>query len=280
MSKSTLLTQLIKDNKAGKDISPHEEMIAENLDTLARNEQFYSLPSKNILNAVKKCTEIKPETVIQLASHMVQNQVELLQALPSISEASSSEMVNLLASFSQIPLLASVKEKFSIVETDYQYYYEEEKKKNQELENVIKINNATIGIFLQFQKAFEESQSKMPINLLQSFSQLLSNMPTNEASAKLLYEKLKSAYQQAERESQPATFDESMSELEKILQVLEEQSDSLSQEEIERYIQRAEYLRDRLRGNLKDEKSQIVRTARENGIDLRSIGLDSSDDDD
>ena len=75
------------------------------------------------------------------------------------------------------------------------------------------------------------------------------------------------------------TFEEAMKKLEDLLNVLENKGDSLSSEEIEAKISEAEALRDHCKELLKKEKAEIIKTAKENNIPLKDIGLSEEDDD-
>ena len=75
------------------------------------------------------------------------------------------------------------------------------------------------------------------------------------------------------------TFEEAMARLEELLNELENKGDSLSSEEIEAKISEAEALRDHCKELLKKEKAEIIKTAKENNIPLKDIGLSEEDDD-
>lgn len=76
------------------------------------------------------------------------------------------------------------------------------------------------------------------------------------------------------------TFEDAMKKLEDLLNELENKGDSLSSEEIEAKISEAEALRDHCKELLKKEKAEIIKTAKENNIPLKDIGLSEEDDDD
>lgn len=73
-------------------------------------------------------------------------------------------------------------------------------------------------------------------------------------------------------------FDQAMEQLEAILNELEN-SDNLSEEEINEKLQKAEELKNYCKGLLKAEKEEIIRVAKENNIPLEEIGLDENSND-
>ena len=75
------------------------------------------------------------------------------------------------------------------------------------------------------------------------------------------------------------SFDDAMAKLETILNDLESKGDGSSPEEIEAKISEAEQLRDHCKELLKQEKAEIIKTAKENNIPLSDIGLSEEEDD-
>jgi exonuclease VII small subunit len=75
------------------------------------------------------------------------------------------------------------------------------------------------------------------------------------------------------------SFDEASSKLEKILDSLESDAQNLTPEETEKLIVTAEKLRNYLKGQLKKEREDIMKVAKENGIPLSEIGLAEEEDD-
>lgn len=74
-------------------------------------------------------------------------------------------------------------------------------------------------------------------------------------------------------------FDESMDKLQAILDDLEANSDNMTPEEIENKLKEAEELKEICKRLLKEEKEDIIRTAKENNIPLEELGLTEGDDD-
>lgn len=82
-------------------------------------------------------------------------------------------------------------------------------------------------------------------------------------------------------------FDDAMSKMESILDELENNSETLSPEEVEVKIKEAETLKEHCKQLLKEEKEDIIKTAKENNISLEELGIiegeedyDNLDDDD
>ena len=76
------------------------------------------------------------------------------------------------------------------------------------------------------------------------------------------------------------TFDQAMDKLEGILNNLEANRETMNPDEVEDQLSEAEELRDYCKELLKQEKEELIRTAKENGISLEEIGLSEDDDDD
>jgi exonuclease VII small subunit len=74
------------------------------------------------------------------------------------------------------------------------------------------------------------------------------------------------------------SFDEAIDELENILSELQGSTDgngkTISNEEIEEKLARAEQLKDYCKKLLEREREDIIKTAKENNIPLEEIGLD------
>ena len=75
------------------------------------------------------------------------------------------------------------------------------------------------------------------------------------------------------------TFDQAMDKLEGILNNLEANRETMNPDEVEDQLSEAEELRDYCKELLKQEKEELIRTAKENGISLEEIGLSEDDDD-
>lgn len=74
-------------------------------------------------------------------------------------------------------------------------------------------------------------------------------------------------------------FDEAMNKMQAILDDLEANSDNMTPEEIESKLKEAENLKEICKKLLKEEKEDIIRTAKENNISLEELGLTEGDDD-
>lgn len=73
------------------------------------------------------------------------------------------------------------------------------------------------------------------------------------------------------------TFDQAMDKLEKILNNLEANRETMNPDEVEEQLNKAEELRDYCKDLLRQEKEELIRTAKENGISLDEIGLSEDD---
>ena len=76
------------------------------------------------------------------------------------------------------------------------------------------------------------------------------------------------------------TFDQAMDKLEGILNNLEANRETMNPDEVEEQLNEAEGLRDYCKELLRQEKEELIRTAKENGISLEEIGLSEDDEDD
>ena len=73
-------------------------------------------------------------------------------------------------------------------------------------------------------------------------------------------------------------FDTAMSKMESILDDLEANSDKLTPEEVENKLKEAETLKEKCKELLRQEKEEIIKTAKENNISLEELGITEGDD--
>lgn len=75
------------------------------------------------------------------------------------------------------------------------------------------------------------------------------------------------------------TFDQAMDKLEGILNNLETNRETMNPDEVEEQLNEAEELRNYCKELLKQEKEELIRTAKDNGISPEEIGLFEDDED-
>ncbi len=73
-------------------------------------------------------------------------------------------------------------------------------------------------------------------------------------------------------------FDTAMSKMEAILDDLEANSDKMDPEEVENKLKEAEALKEKCKELLRQEKEEIIKTAKENNISLEELGITEGDD--
>lgn len=73
-------------------------------------------------------------------------------------------------------------------------------------------------------------------------------------------------------------FDTAMSKMEAILDDLEANSEKMSPEEVENKLKEAEALKEKCKELLRQEKEEIIKTAKENNISLEELGITEDDD--
>lgn len=73
-------------------------------------------------------------------------------------------------------------------------------------------------------------------------------------------------------------FDTAMSKMESILDDLEANSDKMTPEEVESKLKEAETLKEKCKELLRQEKEEIIKTAKENNISLEELGITEGDD--
>ena len=295
MSELKIIKKFLSYLNDGKDTSKYESVISDSIDKFANLDEFYSLPSNIILKIVGQCESLTPTICQTLASHLPDKQLELLKVISLPEETTFEDLSKSISAFSEIPILMLYAEKSSEVSTsvekDYQYYYNEEKKKNEINKEIIEINSNITKFIGKVNEAlkngwYEKDFSRKLGLLINSVFDFYSSGISNDIIVvREFYQTLINEHKNITGLEMPPkpkentiSFDQAMHQLETILNKLSDEADNLSSFEVEELIQQAENLRNICKSHLTSERSNIIKTAKDNNIPLRDIGIIDEDD--
>ena len=126
------LSSILEKKGNRKKIDAYEDVIVESIDEYIEDEAFFSLPTKEITNIIKKCSFDSIDTINKIISSMIESKGDestlILNAI-DFDEATFEDCINIISKFEHSPFCQKTndlfKESKNLAERDYDFEIKE-----------------------------------------------------------------------------------------------------------------------------------------------------------